>query len=55
MPCGPLSDDWLFWDPATLHTYPHSCEADAEYGRIDEKRAETGRPEQLELFAEATT
>ena len=22
MPCGPLADDWLFWDPETIFAYP---------------------------------
>jgi hypothetical protein len=41
MPRGPLADDWLYWDPLAMHTYPHSCSP----------RAIAREPEQLELFA----
>jgi hypothetical protein len=40
MPCGPLSDDWLYWDPETIEAYPHSCAL----------RSSGRDPEQLELF-----
>lgn len=50
MPCGPLSDDWLFWDPATISAYPHSCEPDAQSASFDEAPTEPFEPEQLELF-----
>jgi hypothetical protein len=37
----PLADDWLYWDPLAMHTYPHSRAP----------RALARKPEQLELFA----
>lgn len=39
-PPAPLTDDWLYWDPESVQTYPHS------------QRLWTGprEPEQLELF-----
>lgn len=36
IPPAPLADDWLYWDPVAVTSYPHSME-DAE-------------PEQLDLF-----
>ena len=41
MPRGPLADDWLYWDPLAIHTYPHS----------PIHRGVSRAPEQLELFA----
>ena len=46
MPCGPLAEDWLFWDPETICAYPHSDDAASEEP-LAEWREE---PEQLELF-----
>lgn len=36
IPPAPLTDDWLYWDPVAVASYPHSTE-DAE-------------PQQLDLF-----
>ena len=36
-----LADDWLYWDPCAIDSYPHSPEAPDE------------PPEQLELFEPA--
>jgi hypothetical protein len=47
MPCGPLSDDWLYWDPQTIDAYPHSPSPGA--CRND------GEPEQLDLFTPPLT
>ena len=41
-PAGPLSDDWLYWDPQTIDAYPHWTEP----------RVEDHAPEQLDLFGE---
>ena len=46
-PCGPLADDWLFWDPETIFAYPHSCECDPD---SEEVRMHADEPEQLDLF-----
>ena len=40
MPRGPLADDWLYWDPVAIPSYPHSRD-------YDERVA---APEQLDLF-----
>ena len=40
MPPGPLADDWLYWDPESVASYPHSRESD------------DSEPEQLDLFEE---
>ncbi|MDX1434094.1 MAG: hypothetical protein R3286_16750 [Gammaproteobacteria bacterium] len=29
-PPGPLGDDWLYWDPLALESYPHSIDTPAE-------------------------
>ncbi len=50
MPCGPLADDWLFWDPETIFAYPHSRELDARIPHADGGWAKRRDPEQLELF-----
>ena len=42
MPPAPLADDWLYWDPESVATYPHSVE-----GSVDDADIE---PEQLDLF-----
>jgi hypothetical protein len=42
MPPGPLADDWLYWDPEAVTSYPHSRDGDGE----DSDR----EPEQLDLF-----
>jgi hypothetical protein len=47
MPCGPLADDWLFWDPETIFAYPHSCECDPD---SEDVRMHADEPEQLDLF-----
>ena len=50
MPCGPLADDWLFWDAETIFAYPHSDEPrDASPGP-PEAAAEPFEPRQLDLF-----
>ena len=50
MPCGPLADDWFFWDPETIFAYPHSRESRAEVPGVDEACADRREPVQLELF-----
>ena len=40
MPPAPLADDWLYWDPESVASYPHSREND------------DSEPEQLDLFEE---
>lgn len=45
MPCGPLADDWLFWDPETICAYPHSDDPETREPACKERE-----PEQLELF-----
>ena len=42
MPPGPLADDWLYWDPGAVGSYPHSRD-----GGSDDPDTE---PEQLDLF-----
>lgn len=44
MPPGPLADDWLYWDPEAVASYPHS--RDHDLGDLDVE------PEQLDLFGE---
>jgi hypothetical protein len=51
MPCGPLADDWLFWDPETIADYPHSCSPRYEQCPLDEELSRIRDPQQLELFA----
>ena len=50
MPCGPLADDWLFWDPETIFAYPHSREPGATPSGTRELPNDSGEPLQLELF-----
>lgn len=50
MPCGPLADDWLFWDPETIFAYPHSCEPGAATAGRGEAAGEALEPTQLDLF-----
>jgi hypothetical protein len=47
MPCRPLADDWLFWDPETIFAYPHSCECAPDVAEFCTLPRE---PEQLDLF-----
>ncbi len=47
---GPLSDDWLFWDPETIFAYPHSRELRAEAMGAGEVLDYSSEPLQLELF-----
>ena len=50
MPCGPLADDWLFWDAETIFAYPHSrepCPPAVSGGQVPDAVSE---PQQLELF-----
>ena len=54
MACGPLADDWLFWDAETIFAYPHSPEHSPEHcpraaggGEVLDDASE---PLQLELF-----
>jgi len=47
MPCGPLADDWLFWDAETIDAYPHSPERDCD---SDDSCALPAEPAQLDLF-----
>ena len=51
MPCGPLADDWLFWDAETIFTYPHSDEPPEALPGLQEIPAAAGEPRQLDLFA----
>ena len=44
-PPAPLTDDWLYWDPEAVASYPHSRERDP--GDRDTE------PEQLDLFEPA--
>jgi len=46
MPCGPLADDWFFWDPETIFAYPHSREPTS----LAEPSREYPEPLQLDLF-----
>jgi len=50
MPCGPLADDWLFWDAETMFTYPHSDEPGEASSERQEVPANTREPRQLDLF-----
>lgn len=50
MPCGPLADDWLFWDPETIFAYPHSRESAIAVSSPREPAADCSEPLQLELF-----
>jgi len=45
IPPAALADDWLFWDPHAIETYPHSIDAAGEGAHED--------AEQLELFEPA--
>jgi len=51
MPRGPLADDWLFWDPETIFTYPHSDESRDAPSEFQDVATDTGEPRQLDLFA----
>lgn len=42
MPRAPLADDWLYWDPAAIASYPHSRDSNGGDPDAD--------PEQLDLF-----
>jgi len=50
MPCGPLADDWFFWDPETIFAYPHSRQLAAALPGSLELPSDAGEPVQLELF-----
>ncbi len=50
MPCGPLAEDWLFWDAETIFAYPHSREPSATLPGTQEAPIESREPLQLELF-----
>ncbi len=49
-PCGPLADDWLFWDPETIFAYPHSREPCAALPGMEGTAAESFESVQLDLF-----
>ena len=49
MPPGPLADDWLYWDPESVASYPHSREGHFLDGIGDDPDTEP-EPEQLDLF-----
>ncbi|MDX2316158.1 MAG: hypothetical protein QNL90_18990 [Gammaproteobacteria bacterium] len=51
MPCGPLADDWLFWDPETISTYPHSDAPREAPPELQEVPIDAREPRQLNLFA----
>lgn len=44
----PLSDDWLYWNPETIHRYPHLSDPKELYGAsiIAEKQTWKMRPPQ---------
>ena len=50
MACGPLADDWLFWDPETIFAYPHFRERCVVLPETEDPLAESFEPRQLELF-----
>lgn len=50
MPCGPLADDWLFWDAETMFAYPHSREHFPPAAGCGEVLDQVREPLQLELF-----
>ena len=50
MPCGPLADDWLFWDAETIFAYPHSNEPREASPGLQDAAAELFEPRQLDLF-----
>jgi hydrogenase maturation factor len=50
MPCGPLADDWLFWDAETIFAYPHSREHCPPAASCGEVLDQVSEPLQLELF-----
>jgi hypothetical protein len=50
MSCGPLADDWLFWDPETIFAYPHSCVPRATTAGVEDAAPESLEPLQLDLF-----
>jgi hypothetical protein len=54
MACGPLADDWLFWDAETIFAYPHSPEHSPEHcpraAGGGEALDDASEPLQLELF-----
>lgn len=52
MPPGPLADDWLYWDPGAVGSYPHSREGPFPNGSPDDS---DGEPEQLDLFEDEAT
>ncbi len=50
MSCGPLADDWLFWDAETIFAYPHSREPCPQAAGSREALDDANEPMQLELF-----
>ncbi len=50
MACGPLADDWLFWDAETIFAYPHSREHCPQATGSGEALDDASEPLQLELF-----
>jgi hypothetical protein len=54
MACGPLADDWLFWDAETIFAYPHSHEYYPRAAGCGEALDDAGEPLQLELFQAPT-
>ena len=50
MACGPLADDWLFWDAESIFAYPHSPEHSPGAAGCGEPLDDASEPLQLELF-----
>lgn len=52
MPPGPLADDWLYWDPESVASYPHSREGHFLDGHFRDGIGDDPdtEPEQLDLF-----